>query len=105
MKRYIRSGKWVRQGYDAFLKVGDKFYWTSEEDPNSAREVLAKYENIDNKPFCLTRYSEEGRKVLTHKYGWTDDEIARTVFFIYDSPSNREQWGINDSNIIDIRTE
>lgn len=107
MKKYISSGKWVRQGYDSFLKVGDKFYLTSEEDPEKAATALASQAGIDvsNKPFCLTRYTEEGRTVLSHKYGWTDEEIARTVFFIYDSLGNRKLWGINDDNIIDIRTE
>ena len=106
MKRYIKSGKWVRSGYDSFIKFGDKFYWTSEEDSNAARDVVAAYvPEIENKPFCLAQYPDNAMTILNHRYGWTDEQIARTAFFIYDIPSNRELWGITDNNIIDVRTE
>ena len=106
MKRYIRSGKWVRSGYDSFIKFGDKFYWTSEENSTAAQDVVANYvPEITNRPFCLARYPDESRSILNHHYGWSDEQIARTVFFIYDMPSNRELWGITDDNIIDVRTE
>lgn len=104
MKRYIRSSS---GSYDTFVKYGDTFYLFSCDNFDSVVDEF--FRNLDadvsRTPIVRALYPDSGRKILSLQNGWRNSDIERNAFVIYDIPSNREVWGIDDRNIVDLRDE